>query len=61
MWRDVAWHRRLTDHGIAHDATEQRFGEQVLPLRDPDGLRLEITNYRQERRDRHDRWESLAE
>ena len=23
---------------------------------DPDGLRLEITNYRQERRDRHDRW-----
>lgn len=36
------WHRRLTDHGIAHDATEQRFGEQVLPLRDPDGLRLEL-------------------
>ena len=25
---------------------------------DPDGLRLEITNYRQERRDRHDRWEA---
>ncbi len=23
---------------------------------DPDGLRLEITNYRQERRDRHDNW-----
>lgn len=23
---------------------------------DPDGLRLEITNYRQERRDRHDEW-----
>lgn len=23
---------------------------------DPDGLRLEITNYRQERRDRHDAW-----
>lgn len=23
---------------------------------DPDGIRLEITNYRQERRDRHDRW-----
>lgn len=23
---------------------------------DPDGLRLEVTNYRQERRDRHDRW-----
>ena len=24
---------------------------------DPDGLRLEITNYRQERRQRHDEWE----
>jgi len=23
---------------------------------DPDGLRLELTNYRQERRERHDRW-----
>lgn len=23
---------------------------------DPDGMRLEVTNYRQERRDRHDRW-----
>ncbi len=23
---------------------------------DPDGIRLEITNYRQERRDRHDHW-----
>lgn len=26
---------------------------------DPDGIRLEITNYRQERRDRHDNWDSL--
>ena len=24
---------------------------------DPDAIRLEITNYRQERRDRHDRWD----
>ena len=23
---------------------------------DPDGIRLEVTNYRQERRQRHDRW-----
>ena len=29
-------------------------------LTDPDGVRLEITNYRQQRRDRHDRWEELA-
>lgn len=27
-------------------------------FRDPDGLRLEITNYRQERRDRLDRWDA---
>jgi glyoxylase I family protein len=26
---------------------------------DPDGLRLEITNYRQERRERHDNWTDL--
>ncbi|WP_124949297.1 VOC family protein [Sulfuriferula thiophila] len=25
---------------------------------DPDGIRLEVTNYRQERRDRHDNWQS---
>ena len=29
-------------------------------FRDPDGLRLEITNYRQERRQRHDNWEDTA-
>lgn len=29
-------------------------------LSDPDGVRLEITNYRQERRQRHDEWESIA-
>ena len=28
---------------------------------DPDGLRLEVTNYRQERRDRHDKWNELAD
>jgi catechol 2,3-dioxygenase-like lactoylglutathione lyase family enzyme len=26
---------------------------------DPDGIRLEITNYRQERRQRHDNWKNL--
>ncbi|MEO8155803.1 MAG: VOC family protein [Rhizobacter sp.] len=26
---------------------------------DPDGVRLEVTNYRQERRDRHDQWDQL--
>lgn len=27
---------------------------------DPDGVRLEVTNYRQERRERHDRWDTLS-
>ncbi len=27
---------------------------------DPDGVRLEVTNYRQERRERHDRWVNPA-
>jgi catechol 2,3-dioxygenase-like lactoylglutathione lyase family enzyme len=27
---------------------------------DPDGIRLEVTNYRQERRDRHDNWSAPA-
>jgi len=27
---------------------------------DPDGLRLEITNYRQERRERHDHWDQIG-
>jgi hypothetical protein len=26
---------------------------------DPDGIQLEITNYRQERRERHDHWNEL--
>jgi catechol 2,3-dioxygenase-like lactoylglutathione lyase family enzyme len=29
-------------------------------LTDPDGIRLEITNYREERRERHDRWDDVA-
>jgi glyoxylase I family protein len=28
---------------------------------DPDGIRLEVTNYRQERRERHDHWDELPE
>lgn len=27
---------------------------------DPDGIRLEVTNYRQERRERHDAWDTLG-
>lgn len=28
-------------------------------ITDPDGIRLEITNYRQERQQRHDHWEDM--
>jgi len=28
---------------------------------DPDGIRLEVTNYRQERRERHDNWEQTGQ
>ena len=28
---------------------------------DPDGIRLEVTNYRRERRERHDRWDAVGD
>ena len=58
---DVA--EQLRSAGI--DATEAMLYPQYAPdyvatfFEDPDGVRLEITNYRQERRDRHDNWEQL--
>jgi glyoxylase I family protein len=45
------------------ETTEARLYPQYAPdywatfFSDPDGLRLEITNYRRERRERHDHWE----
>jgi len=44
------------------DASEATHFPQYAPdywatfFSDPDGIRLEVTNYRQERRDRHDTW-----
>ena len=52
--------RDLRAAGI--DASEPRLCPDYAPdywatfFTDPDGIRLEITNYRQERRERHDRW-----
>lgn len=52
---------RLRSTGV--DATEARLYPQYAEdycatfFSDPDGVRLEVTNYRRERRDRHDRWE----
>lgn len=53
--------QRLRDAGI--DASAAMRYPQYAPdymatfFTDPDGIRFEITNYRQERRARHDRWE----
>lgn len=56
--------RELRAAGIG--ASEARLYPQYAPdywasfFEDPDGIRLEVTNYRQERRDRHDRWPDAA-
>ena len=53
----------LTARGIA--ATPARRYPEYAPdyfatfFSDPDGIRLEVTNYRAERRARHDQWEDL--
>lgn len=36
------WRQRLTEHGVAVDAVQTRFGADVLPFRDPDGMGLEL-------------------
>lgn len=57
---DVA--RDLAAAGIA--VTTPRLYPEYAPdyyaifLHDPDGIRLEVTNYREERRRRHDHWEA---
>jgi glyoxylase I family protein len=51
---------RLRALGI--EASEAKLFSEYAPdywatfFTDPDGVRLEVTNYRQERRDRHDNW-----
>ncbi len=59
----VAVANTLRNHGI--EATEARLYPEYAAdywatfLVDPDGTRLEITNYRQERRTRHDHWPAV--
>ena len=56
----VAVANALRGQGI--DASEARNYPEYAPdywatfFTDPDGIRLEVTNYRQERRERHDHW-----
>jgi catechol 2,3-dioxygenase-like lactoylglutathione lyase family enzyme len=57
--------KALREAGI--DATEAHLHPGYAPdywatfFSDPDGVRLEVTNYRQERRERHDDWERLGD
>lgn len=56
----VAVANQLRAVGVA--ASEARLYSEYAPdywatfFTDPDGIRLEVTNYRQERRERHDNW-----
>ena len=56
----VAVVNQLRTAGV--DASEAKLYSEYAPdywatfFTDPDGVRLEITNYRQERQDRHDNW-----
>lgn len=36
------WQERFAAHGVAHGAVEERFGAEVLPFQDPDGMRLAL-------------------
>jgi glyoxalase family protein len=36
------WTQRFVEKGIPHQAWEKRFGEQVLPFTDPDGMALAL-------------------
>ena len=60
---DEAW-RGLTEVGV--DATAPKLYPEYAPdyyatfFSDSDGVRLEITNYREERRRHHDHWEEGA-
>ena len=36
------WHNHLQEHGVHPKPVEKRFGEDVLPFDDPDGMRVEL-------------------
>lgn len=36
------WRARLAEHGVSVGETQTRFGAPVIPLRDPDGMLLEL-------------------
>lgn len=36
------WAQRFVEKGVAHETPQRRFGETVLPFRDPDGMQLAL-------------------
>ena len=36
------WTHRFLEHGVAHEGLTKRFGETVLPFKDPDGMGLAL-------------------
>lgn len=36
------WTHRFIEQGVVHEKLEQRFGQTVLPFKDPDGMRLAL-------------------
>jgi len=36
------WTHRFVDKGVPHEAPEKRFGQSVLPFKDPDGMALAL-------------------
>jgi glyoxalase family protein len=36
------WAHRFVEKGVAHDGPVKRFGETILPFKDPDGMRLAL-------------------
>jgi glyoxalase family protein len=43
------WSRRLEEHGVATGNRTTRFGENVLPFRDPHGMELALVEIREDR------------
>lgn len=45
------WRERLSDNGVSFGEAEERFGDTVLPFADPDGMRLELVEGRDDDRE----------
>jgi glyoxylase I family protein len=57
--REAAHLLKARNIAVSEPALYPQYAQDYVAvfLNDPDGMRLEITNYRQERRERHEHWE----